>query len=206
MLSEHSAYLYSQHTWLLNSRFCCLEWAKSENINLVFSVNSFYWTLFCLYRHKLVIHFQITQPIYKELALTEWSVLLLFSCSAVSDSLPPHGQQHARPPCPSPSPGICSNSCPLCQWCLQPFHPLLSSFPPAFNLSQHQGLFKWVNSSHQVAKVLELQLQHQSFQWIFRVYFLRIDWFDLLAVQGTFKKSVVIPELARFVVWTATQK
>ena len=50
---------------------------------------------------------------------------------------------------------------------IKPFHPLLS-FPPAFSLSQHQGLFKWVSSSHQVAKVLEFQLQHQSFQWIFR--------------------------------------
>ena len=48
---------------------------------------------------------------------------------------------------------------------IQPSHPLLSPSPPAFNLSQHQGLFKWVSSSHQVAKVLEFQLQHQSFQW-----------------------------------------
>ena len=50
---------------------------------------------------------------------------------------------------------------------IQPSHPLSSPSPPAFNLSQHQGLFQWVSSSHQVAKVLELQ--HQSFQWIFRV-------------------------------------
>ena len=48
---------------------------------------------------------------------------------------------------------------------IQPSHPLLSPSPPAFNLSQHQGLFQWVTSSHQVAKVLEFQLQHQSFQW-----------------------------------------
>ena len=51
---------------------------------------------------------------------------------------------------------------------IQPSHPLLSPSPPSFTLSQHQGLFQWVSSSHQVAKVLELQLQHQSFQWIFR--------------------------------------
>ena len=57
---------------------------------------------------------------------------------------------------------------------IQPSHPLWSS-SPAFNLSQHQGLFKWVSSSHQVAKVLELQLQCQSFQWIFRTDFL-YDW------------------------------
>ena len=55
---------------------------------------------------------------------------------------------------------------------IQPAHPLSSPSPPAFNLSQHQGLFHWVSSSHQVAKVLEFQLQHQSFQWIFRTDFL----------------------------------
>ena len=62
----------------------------------------------------------------------------------------------------------------------------LSSSSPAFNLSQHQGLFQWVDSLHQVAKVVELQLQHQPFQWIFKVDFFRIDWFDL-AVQETLK-------------------
>ena len=55
---------------------------------------------------------------------------------------------------------------------IQPSHPPSSPSPPAFNLSQHQGLFKWVTSSHQVAKVLEFRLQHQSFQWIFRTAFL----------------------------------
>ena len=70
---------------------------------------------------------------------------------------------------------------------IQPSHPLLSPSPPALNLSQHQGLFKWVSSLHQVAKVLEFQLQHQSFQWILRTISFRIDWLDLLAVQGTLK-------------------
>ena len=50
----------------------------------------------------------------------------------------------------------------------QPSHPLSSPSPPAFSLSQHQGLFQWVSSSHQVAEVLEFQLQHQSFQWTSR--------------------------------------
>ena len=87
-----------------------------------------------------------------------------FSRSLVSNSSWPHGPQHARPPCPSPAPGVYPNSAPLSQWC----HPTISSFvipsPSALNLSQHQGLFKWITSSHQVAKVLEFQLQHQSFQ------------------------------------------
>ena len=70
---------------------------------------------------------------------------------------------------------------------IQPSHPLSSPSPPAFNLSQHQGLFKWVSSSHQVAKTLEFQLQYQSFQWTPRTYLLLMDWLDLLAVQGTLK-------------------
>ena len=216
----------------------------------------------------------------------------------MSNSLWPHGLQHTRPPCPSPTPGVYPNSCPLSWWChptisssvvlfsscpqyfpasgsfkmsqlfasggqsigvsvstsvlpmntqdwsplewtgwislqskglsrffskhqffdvqfssvqllscvwlfvtpwiparqaslsitnshfgllshvhwvsdaIQPSHPLSSCSPPAFNLPQHQGLFKWVSFSHQVVKVLEFQLQYQSFQWIFRTDFL----------------------------------
>ena len=55
---------------------------------------------------------------------------------------------------------------------IHPSHPLSSPSPPDFNLSHHQGLFQWVSSLHQVAKVLEFQLQHHSFQWIFRTDFL----------------------------------
>ena len=68
---------------------------------------------------------------------------------------------------------------------IQPSHPLSSSpSPPALNLSQDQGLFKWINSSHQVAKVLVLQLQHQYTQELISF---RMDWLDLLADQGTLK-------------------
>ena len=67
------------------------------------------------------------------------------------------------------SPRVDSNSCPMSWW----YHPIILSLsppsPPALNLSQHQGLFQWADSSHQVAKVLELQ--HQSFQWIFKTDF-----------------------------------
>ena len=76
-----------------------------------------------------------------------------FSYSVVFDSLWPHGLQHTRLPCPSPTPGVYSNSCTLNQWCCPPSHPLSSPPPPAFNLSQHQGLFQWFSSSHRVAKV-----------------------------------------------------
>ena len=70
---------------------------------------------------------------------------------------------------------------------IQPSHPLSSPSPFAFNLPQHQALFQWVGSSHQVAKVLEFQLQHQSFQWTLRTDFLQDGLVYFLAVQGTLK-------------------
>ena len=99
------------------------------------------------------------------------SHILLFSCSVVSDSLQPYELQQARLPCPSLPPRAGSNSCPLSWRC----HPTISSSvvpfscPPSFPAS---GLFQWVGSLQQVAKVLEFQLQHQSFQWVFRTDFL----------------------------------
>ena len=95
---------------------------------------------------------------------------LSWSISSVTQlclTLRPHGLQHARPPCPSPTLEACSNSCPLSWWChptisssVVPFFSCLKSFPAS-------GSFL-MSSLHQVAKVLKLQLQHQSFQWIFR--------------------------------------
>ena len=72
---------------------------------------------------------------------------------------------------------------------IQPSHPLSSPYPPTLNLSQQQGLFQRVSSSHQVAKVLEFQLQHQSVMPmnIQELISFRMDWLDLLAVQGTLK-------------------
>ena len=99
------------------------------------------------------------------------------SHSAVFNSLRPHGPQHDRLPCPSPTPRACSNSCPSSRWCIQPSHPALSPCPLAFNLSQHLGLFKWVSALHQVAKVLVYS----------GLISFRIDWFELLTAQGTLK-------------------
>ena len=67
---------------------------------------------------------------------------------------------------------------------IQPSYSLSSSSPLDFSVSQHQDLFQWVSSSYQVTKVLEFQLQHQSFQWIFRTDFPPDGLFDLFAVQG----------------------
>ena len=85
----------------------------------------------------------------------------------------PQGLQHTGLPCPSPTPGLSQTH--IHRWCHRCIgdaillsHPLSSPSPSTFNLFQHQGLFKWVSSSHKVVKVLEFQLQPQSFQWIFR--------------------------------------
>ena len=67
---------------------------------------------------------------------------------------------------------------------IQPSHPLLSPSPPALNLSQHQGLFKWVSYSHQVAKVLEFQLQHQSFQWMNIQDWFPLGWIGWISLQS----------------------
>ena len=96
-----------------------------------------------------------------------------FGSSVMSDILwPPHGLQHGRFPCTSPTPRVCSNLCPSNQWC----HPATSSsvmpFSSCLQSFTTSGSFPWVSSSHQVAKVLKLQVQHRSFKWIFRTDFL----------------------------------
>ena len=98
-----------------------------------------------------------------------------FSCSVMSDSLWTNGLQHARLPCPSPTPRACSKSYSSSPWChptisssVVPFFSRLQSFPAS-------RVFSNESASHEVAKVLELQLQHQSFQWTSRTDFLQ-DW------------------------------
>ena len=93
----------------------------------------------------------------------------------MSNSLWSHGLQHASLPCSSLSPGVCSNSCPLSWWC----HPTILSCHPLLLLPSIfpniRVFFNELALLYQVVKELELQLQHQSFQWIFRVDFLW-DW------------------------------
>ena len=92
----------------------------------------------------------------------QWSMWshgsIQFSCSVMSDSLRPHESSMPGPSCPSPTPRVHPNPCPLSWWC----HPAISSSVVPFSSCpqslQHQSLFQWVNSSHEVAKVLEFQL------------------------------------------------
>ena len=103
-----------------------------------------------------------------------------FSRSVVSDSLRPHGPQHARPPCPSPTPGVYSNSYPLSRWChptisssVVPFSSLLQSFPASgsFPMCQFFASGGNISPSNEYSGLLSF----------------RMDWLDLLAVQGTLK-------------------
>ena len=116
----------------------------------------------------------------------------LFSCSVVSNSLWPHGLQHTRLPCPSLSPAVCSDSCPLSQWCYltisssaAPFCFCLQSFPASgsFPISQlftsKYWSFRFSNSP--------------SNEYLVLISF-RMDWFDLLAVQGTLKSFLQVPQ------------
>ena len=133
-----------------------------------------------------------------------WNYLYAVQFSSVAQSCPtlrPHGLQHSRLSCPSPTPRACSNSCPLSPWC----HPTISSsvvpFSSCLNLSQHQGLFKWVSSSHQVAKILEFQLQYQSLHEHPGLISFRMDWLDLLAVRGTLKSPLQYHSSKASILW-----
>ena len=101
-------------------------------------------------------------------------VSVQFCCSVMFDSLRPHGLQHNRLPCPSPTPRACSHSCPLSRLC----HPTISSsvvpFSSCFQYFPASGSFPMSEFFDQVAKILELRLQHQSFQWIFRTDFIYV--------------------------------
>ena len=91
-----------------------------------------------------------------------------FSRSVMSDSLQPHGLQHTRPPCPSPTPGVYPNSCPLSRWCHATISSSLIPFPSHLQSFLASGSFPVSHLFTSGCQILEFQLQHQSFQWIFR--------------------------------------
>ena len=111
-----------------------------------------------------------------------------FSCSVVSDSLQPHGLQHTRPPCPSPTPGVYPNSCPLSLWChptisssVIPFSSCLQSFPASgFFFSESVLHIRW-------PKYWSFSFSISPSNEYSGLISFRMDWLDLLAVQGTLK-------------------
>ena len=126
---------------------------------------------------------------YSASRISSGILLLPFSHKVMSDSLQPHGLQHARLFCPPLSPGVCSNSCPLSWWC---YLPISSSATLFFCLQSFPALslFQWVRFSHQVAKGLELKIQYQSFRWIFRGWF-PLGFTGLISLQSKGLSKVI---------------
>ena len=127
-----------------------------------------------------------------------WNALLLFSCLTMSNSCDPMD-------CSTPGLPVHHQLLELAQthvhWvgdAIQPSHPLLPPSPPAFNLSHHQGLFKWVGSSHQVAKGWSFSFNMSPSNEYSGLVSFRIDWFDLLSVQGILKDSFTIVQKHQF--------
>ena len=110
-----------------------------------------------------------------------------FSCSVVSESLCPHGLEHVRLPCLSPTPLNCSNSCPLSRWRHQIISSSVIPFSSCFQSFQHQGLFQWVRFGSRWPKYWSFSFSISPSNEYSGLISLRIDGLDLFAVQGTLK-------------------
>ena len=109
-----------------------------------------------------------------------------FSCSVVPYSVRPHGLQHTRLPCPSPTPGAYQTHVYRVGDAIQLTHPLSSPTRPAFNLSKHQGVFQWVSSLHQVAKYWGFRLSISPSNEYSGLIFFRMDgWISLLSKESS---------------------
>ena len=149
----------------------------------------------CLHQHggrwaTSIYRFQLTSR--KQKMWERHQSVSQFSHSVVSDSLQPHGLQHTRLLCPSPTPGVYSNSCPLRWWChptisssVIPFYSHLQSFPASGSFPMSQ-FFTSGSSSHHI-KYWSFSFSISPSNEYSRLISLRMDWLDLLAFQGTFK-------------------
>ena len=151
---EHSIIfcLFVCHVWML------AQWPLSESLQFLLS---FYWChpgLYCAVNYHSVINSLVVNQFSW---VAQLCPTLCDPIDCITPGLPVHHQL----------PELTQTHVHWVGDAIQLSHLLSSPSPPAFNLSQHHGLFKWVSSSHQVAKVLEFQLQHQFFQWIFRTDF-----------------------------------
>ena len=124
-----------------------------------------------------------------------------FSLSVMSNSLWPHGLHHARPPYPSSTPRIYPNSCPLSWYAIQPSHPLSSPSPPALNLSQHQGPFKESAPCIRWPKYWSFSFNISPSNEHPRLISFRMDWLDLLVIQGTLKSLLAHHSSKASILW-----
>ena len=148
------------------------------------------WTLGCIYHFELVFSFSF------------WYIAtFLFSCTVMSYSLWSHGLQHTRSPCPSPSPEVCSSSCPLIGDAIQPSHPLMPSaplpsiFPSIMNFSIESAVhIRW-------PKYWSFSISISPSSEYSELISLKIDWFDFFAVQGTFRSLLYYQSSDASILW-----
>ena len=175
-----------------------LGYSELVSIDWLFYTFTLIWVIFLCFFLCPVIFFcmvDIVDIMFLELQILlssfkEYWILfsVLFSHSVMSNSLRPHELQHARLPCPSQTPGVYSDSCPLSWWC----HPTISSSVISFfshlQSFRASGSFQMSQFFTSAGKNIGVSaLANQSFQWIFRADSFNMDWLDLLVVQGTLK-------------------
>ena len=124
-----------------------------------------------------------------------------FSCSVMSDSLQPHGLQHARPSCPSPTPRVYSNSCPSTQWC----HPTISTSVIPFSSSRQSfpesGSFLMSHFFTSGGQSIGASASTSVLPMTIRLISFKMEWLDLLAVQGTLKSLLQHHSLKASILW-----
>ena len=160
---------------------------ENKHIRIVFGMNE--WTPLFVFPILYVIMWVIFLHLPFLCSYLYFQPVSQFSHSVVSDSLQPLGLQHTRSPCPSPIPGVYSNSCPLSQWC----HPTISSSVILF--SYHLQFFP-ASGSFQMNNIFACIRWPKYWSFSFSIspskeypglISFRMDWLDLLAVQGTLK-------------------
>ena len=133
---------------------------------------------------KLKFYFRGKQSFNQQRSESLWWFqhrLVQFSHSVISNSLWTHEPQHARPPCPSPTPRVHPNPCPLSRWCHPTIQSSVAPICPCLNISQHQSLFQWVSSSHRWPKYWSFSLNISPTNEHRGLISFRIDWLDLNA-------------------------
>ena len=153
-----------------------------------FYLNDCWFFKYCKYLFLVTCVLKIPVISYPEKILFSliWTSVQ-FSCSVVSDSLRPHESQHARPPCPSPTPGVHSDRIHRVSDAIQPSHPWSSPFPPAPNPSQHQVFSNESTLHMRWPKCWSFSFSIIPSKEVPGLISFRMDWLDLLAVQGMLK-------------------
>ena len=166
------------------------------SLQFIFWIHNFKWIrkhlecqqIWCIMRALLLMCRQLTAFLlypYMVKRKTISAIWLFVQCSVVSDSLWPHAPQHTRLSCPSLSTRVCSNSCPLSRWCHQTILSSVALFSSCLQSFLASGSFP--SSFHQGAKTWSFSFSINPSNEYSGLISFKIDWFDLLAVQGDFK-------------------